>query len=102
MRPLPPIQATRQYEVQLAADPAASRRYATGAGDDTRGLAKATLRQARERIGEGLRAVEADNIAESDEISLRNALIVDHGTDSGVDAAAIGRRDMRWSSSRRC
>jgi hypothetical protein len=30
------------------------------------------LRQARERLGEGLRAVEADNIAESDEISLRN------------------------------
>ena len=30
------------------------------------------LRQARERIGEGLRAVEADSIAESDEISLRN------------------------------
>ena len=30
------------------------------------------LRQARERIGEGLRAVEADNIAESDQISLRN------------------------------
>jgi hypothetical protein len=30
------------------------------------------LRQARERIGEGLRAVEADNIAESDGISLRN------------------------------
>jgi hypothetical protein len=30
------------------------------------------LRQARERIGEGLRAVEADNIAESDNISLRN------------------------------
>jgi hypothetical protein len=30
------------------------------------------LRQARERLGEGLRAVEADQIAESDEISLRN------------------------------
>ncbi|HUZ37280.1 MAG TPA: hypothetical protein VMV17_13210 [Streptosporangiaceae bacterium] len=30
------------------------------------------LRQARERLGEGLRAVEADSIAESDEISLRN------------------------------
>jgi hypothetical protein len=29
------------------------------------------LRQARERLGEGLRAVEADQIAESDEISLR-------------------------------
>jgi hypothetical protein len=30
------------------------------------------LRQARERLGEGLRAVEAGNIAESDRISLRN------------------------------
>jgi hypothetical protein len=30
------------------------------------------LRQARERLGKGLRAIEADNIAESDEISLRN------------------------------
>jgi hypothetical protein len=30
------------------------------------------LRQARERLGQGLRAIEADSIAESDEISLRN------------------------------
>ena len=30
------------------------------------------LRQARERLGQGLRAVEADNIAGSDQISLRN------------------------------
>jgi len=30
------------------------------------------LRQARERLGQGLRAIEADNIAESDGISLRN------------------------------
>jgi hypothetical protein len=30
------------------------------------------LRQARERLGEGLRAVEADSIAQSDQISLRN------------------------------
>jgi len=30
------------------------------------------LWQARERLGQGLRADEADNIAESDEISLRN------------------------------
>ncbi len=29
------------------------------------------LRQARERLGRGLRAIEADHIAESDEISLR-------------------------------
>ena len=31
------------------------------------------LRQARERLGEGLRAVEAPSIAESDGISLRNS-----------------------------
>ena len=31
------------------------------------------LRQARERLGQGLRAIDADRIAESDEISLRNA-----------------------------
>jgi hypothetical protein len=30
------------------------------------------LRQARTRLGHGLRAIEADNIAEADEISLRN------------------------------
>jgi len=30
------------------------------------------LRQARERLGQGLRAIRADRIAESDEISLRN------------------------------
>ena len=30
------------------------------------------LRQARERLGEGLRAIEAGKIAEADEISLRN------------------------------
>jgi hypothetical protein len=30
------------------------------------------LRQARERLGEGLRAINADSIAESDGISLRN------------------------------
>ena len=30
------------------------------------------LRQARERLGQGLRAVQADHIAESDDISLRN------------------------------
>jgi hypothetical protein len=30
------------------------------------------LRQARERMGQGLRAIEADNIAETDQISLRN------------------------------
>ncbi len=30
------------------------------------------LRQARERLGDGLRAVRASDIAESDDISLRN------------------------------
>jgi hypothetical protein len=30
------------------------------------------LRQARERLGEGLRTIEADDISQSDEISLRN------------------------------
>ncbi|GAB2830419.1 hypothetical protein GCM10027176_38600 [Actinoallomurus bryophytorum] len=30
------------------------------------------LRQARERLGEGLRAIEANSIAETDGISLRN------------------------------
>jgi hypothetical protein len=30
------------------------------------------LRQARERLGQGLRAVQADHIAESDDISQRN------------------------------
>jgi len=30
------------------------------------------LRQARERLGDGLRAIEADSIAKSDGISLRN------------------------------
>jgi cytoskeletal protein RodZ len=30
------------------------------------------LRQARERLGKGLRAVEAEHIAESDQVSLRN------------------------------
>jgi hypothetical protein len=30
------------------------------------------LRQARERLGEGLRAIEAEHIAESDGTSLRN------------------------------
>lgn len=30
------------------------------------------LRQARERLGNGLRAIDADDIAESDKVSLRN------------------------------
>src|SRR5713101_2658718 len=35
------------------------------------------LRQARERLGQGLRAIEAENIAESDEISLRAVFLLD-------------------------
>lgn len=37
----------------------------------TSGHSLTLLRQARERLGEGLRAIEADRIAGSDEISLR-------------------------------
>jgi hypothetical protein len=47
--------------------------------DLERGAAQSTftnslklLRQARERLGEGLRAVKADNIAASDDITLRS------------------------------
>jgi hypothetical protein len=47
--------------------------------DLERGAAQSTftnslklLRQARERLGEGLRAVKADNIAVSDDITLRS------------------------------
>jgi hypothetical protein len=36
------------------------------------GVSIKLLRQARERLGQGLRAIEADSIAESDGISLRN------------------------------
>jgi hypothetical protein len=39
------------------------------------------LRQARERLGQGLRAVGADIIAESDQISLRNQRIRQHGSE---------------------
>jgi hypothetical protein len=42
------------------------------AAQSTSSNALKLLRQARERLGEGLRAVEADDIAESDVISLRN------------------------------
>ena len=43
------------------------------AGHGPSGNALKLLRQARERLGEGLRAVEAPSIAESDGISLRNS-----------------------------
>jgi hypothetical protein len=49
-----------------AADP--ERAAAHGPASDSLML----LRQARERLGEGLRAIEADNINESDDISLRS------------------------------
>jgi hypothetical protein len=49
-----------------AADP--ERAAAHGPATDSLTL----LRQARERLGVGLRAVEADSINESDQISLRN------------------------------
>ena len=42
------------------------------AGQSTSTNSLTLLRQARVRLGEGLRAVEADNIAETDDISLRN------------------------------
>jgi hypothetical protein len=41
------------------------------ADDAVAGNSIKLLRQARERLGEGLRAIEADSIAESDPISLR-------------------------------
>jgi hypothetical protein len=42
------------------------------AGQSTSTNALTLLRQARVRLGEGLRAIEADSIAETDGISLRN------------------------------
>ena len=42
------------------------------AGQDPSANSLKLLRQARERLGEGLRAVEAPAIAEYDDISLRN------------------------------
>jgi hypothetical protein len=43
-----------------------------GAAHNSSTNALKLLRQARERLGQGLRAIGADIIAESDEISLRN------------------------------
>jgi len=42
------------------------------AGQDPSANSLKLLRQARERLGEGLRAVEVPAIAEYDDISLRN------------------------------
>jgi hypothetical protein len=58
------LQAHLVEEHGAAPDRAAPRSSAT----DSLNL----LRQARERLGQGLRAVAADTIAESDQISLRN------------------------------
>ena len=49
---------------------ASPERVAALSGTNTSSLR--LLRQARERLGEGLRSIEADTIAVTDEISLRN------------------------------
>ena len=71
------------YQALKAADEVAAaiqaHLYETHEADPERAAAQSTftnslklLRQARERLGAGLRAIEADSIAESDGISLRN------------------------------
>jgi hypothetical protein len=71
------------YQVLKAADEVAAALQAHlveehGADPDRRATPSTStnslklLRQARERLGEGLRGIGADIIAESDEISLRN------------------------------
>jgi hypothetical protein len=71
------------YQALKAADEAAAALQAhlieEHGADPERAAARSTstnslrlLRQARERLGEGLRAIDADAIAVSDEISLRN------------------------------
>ena len=71
------------YQALMAADEAAAALQAhlveehgadpdRTAGQDSSTNSLKLLRQARERLGEGLRAVEAGSIAGSDEISLRN------------------------------
>lgn len=58
------LQAHLVEEHQADPDRAAAQNHATNS--------LKLLRQARERLGQGLRGIEADVIAESDEISLRN------------------------------
>jgi hypothetical protein len=48
------------------------------------------LRQARERLGQGPRAVEAGTIAESDEISLRNQQPSNPPRDIPVSSPSLG------------
>jgi hypothetical protein len=71
------------YQALMAADEAAAALQAhlveehgadpdRAADQDSSTNSLKLLRQARERLGEGLRAVEAGSIAGSDEISLRN------------------------------
>ena len=71
------------YQALMAADEAAAALQAhlveEHGADPERAAAQSTftnslklLRQARERLGQGLRAVEAGGIGESDGISLRN------------------------------
>ena len=71
------------YQALMAADEAAAALQAhlveehgadpdRAADQDSSTNSLKLLRQARERLGQGLRAIEADDIAKSDEISLRN------------------------------
>jgi hypothetical protein len=71
------------YQALKAADEVAAALQAHLIAEHSAGLDRAAaqspatdsltlLRQARERLGEGLRAVEAGRIAEGDQISLRN------------------------------
>ena len=70
------------YHAPKAADEAAARQahlIEEHGADPERGAPQSPstnslmlLRQARERLGQGLRAINADSIAESDEVSLRN------------------------------
>jgi len=58
-------------QTHLIEEHGASPERAAAQGTNTSSLK--LLRQARERLGEGLRTIEADTIAATDEISLRNA-----------------------------
>jgi len=61
-------EAAAALQAHLVEDHGASPDLANGQDPSTSSLR--LLRQARERLGEGLRAVEAPAIAESDDISL--------------------------------
>ena len=64
-------EAAAALQAHLVEDHGASPDVTAGQEPSTNSLK--LLRQARERLGEGLRAVEAPAIAESDGISLRNS-----------------------------